>query len=73
MLLNIFRGIFIIIVLAVLIVSLSDSEISGEPGKSNFNAILWSSVVLVAMALCDVPRSNPRYIISDGTTLDFCA
>ena len=51
MLLNIFRGIFIIIVLAVLIVSLSDSEISGEPGKSNFNAILWSSVVLVAMAL----------------------
>ena len=51
MLLNIFRGIFIIIVLAVLIVSLSDSEISGEPGKSNFNAILWSSVVLVAIAL----------------------
>ena len=51
MLLNIFRGIFIIIVLAVLIVSLSDSEISGEPGKSNFNAILWSSVVLVVMAL----------------------
>ncbi len=51
MLLNIFRAIFVIIVLAVLIVGLSDSDISGQPGKSNFNAILWSGIVLVALAL----------------------
>jgi len=52
MLLNIFRAIFLIVIVAVLIVNLSVPEISGEAGRGNFFAILWSGLGLAIMAFC---------------------
>ena len=49
MLLWIFRFIFFIIIIAVLIVNLASPEISGEPGRSNFFAILFSGMGLAAV------------------------
>ncbi|MHC4124201.1 MAG: PIN/TRAM domain-containing protein, partial [Planctomycetota bacterium] len=46
MLLWIFRAIFIIVIFAVLLVNLTLPEISGEPNRSNFYAILWSGLGL---------------------------
>ena len=55
MLLFIFRVIFIIIIVAVLIVNLSLPSISGEAGRANFYAILWSGLGLaIAVFLVDV-------------------
>ncbi len=50
-LLWIFRAIFVIIVFAVLIVYLSSEEISGEIGRGNFYAILWSGGGLALAAM----------------------
>jgi uncharacterized protein YacL len=49
-LLWIFRAIFIIVVAAVLLTHLSSKEISGEVGRANFYAILWSGVGLALVA-----------------------
>lgn len=51
MLIWVFRAIFIIIIAAVLIVNISSPSISGEPGRSNFNVILWSGTLLALVAL----------------------
>jgi uncharacterized protein YacL len=51
MLLNIFRAIFIVIILAVLFIHISSPDISGETGRSNFWAILWTGLVLAVLAL----------------------
>ncbi len=50
MLLNIFRAIFIIVILAVLFVNVSSPSISGEAGRANFYAILWSGLGLALIA-----------------------
>ncbi len=50
MLLNIFRAIFIIVILAVLFVNVSSPSISGEAGRANFYAILWSGFGLALIA-----------------------
>jgi len=50
MLLWIFRAIFFIVVIAVLVANLSLPEISGESGRANFYAILWSSIGLAFVA-----------------------
>ena len=49
MLLNIFRAIFIIVILAVLLVNISSPSISGETGRANFYAILWSGLGLAVL------------------------
>ena len=49
-LLWIFRAIFVIVVAAVLLTHLSSKEISGEVGRANFYAILWSGVGLALVA-----------------------
>ena len=46
LLLNIFRAVFFVIIIAVLLVNLSFPEISGEAGRANFYAILWSGIIL---------------------------
>jgi uncharacterized protein YacL len=51
MLLWVFRAIFIIIILAVIFIHVSSPEISGETGRANFDAILWSGLVLAVVAL----------------------
>ena len=51
MLLNIFRAIFIVIILAVLFIHISSPDISGEAGRSNFWAILWTGLTLAVLAL----------------------
>ncbi|MDD5064853.1 MAG: TRAM domain-containing protein [Phycisphaerae bacterium] len=54
-LLWIFRAIFAVVVVAVLLTHLSSKEISGEVGRANFYAILWSGVGLaVAAFIIDV-------------------
>ncbi|MHC4114821.1 MAG: PIN/TRAM domain-containing protein [Planctomycetota bacterium] len=55
MLLNILRTMFVIIIVAVLVSTLSIPQISGEVGRVNFFAILWSGVGLaIAAFLLDV-------------------
>jgi len=55
MLLWIFRAIFVIIIAAVLLAYLSSDEVSGEVGRANFYAILWSGLGLALVAfLVDV-------------------
>ena len=49
MLLNVFRAIFIIIILAVLFVNISSTSISGEADRANFYAILWSGLGIAAV------------------------
>ena len=51
MLIYFFRFIFIVTIVAVLIVSLSSDEISGEQGRANFWVILWSGLGLAVVAL----------------------
>jgi uncharacterized protein YacL len=46
----IFRAIFFVIIIAVLVVHLSLPDISGEGGRANFLAILWSGVGLALAA-----------------------
>lgn len=50
MLLWIFRAIFFVIILAVLVVNLSLDEISGESGRANFWIILWSGLGIALLA-----------------------
>lgn len=50
MLLNIFRAIFFVVIIAVLVVHLGLPEIAGEKGKANFYAILCSGVGLALTA-----------------------
>ncbi len=50
MLLNIFRAIFFVVIIAVLVVNLSLPSISGEKGRENFYAILWGGLGLAAVA-----------------------
>ena len=50
MLLNIFRAIFIIVILAVLFVNISSPAVSGETGRASFYAILWSGLGLAIFA-----------------------
>jgi uncharacterized protein YacL len=59
MLLNIFRAVFFVIIIAALIVHLSNPEISGEPERTNFYAILWSGVGL-AMAAFLIDILTPK-------------
>ncbi len=55
MLLNILRTMFIIVIVAVLVSTLSLPQVSGEVGRVNFYAILWSGIVLaIAAFLLDV-------------------
>ena len=61
MLLWVFRLIFFIIISAVLVVNLSLREISGEPGRATFYAVLWGGVgLLVVTLLLDIftPRKS---------------
>ena len=51
MLLWIFRFIFVVIIISVLIVNLTLPEISGEPGRANFWVILWGGFGLAAVTL----------------------
>jgi uncharacterized protein YacL len=51
MLLWITRALFVIIVVAVLLVNLTAPEISGEKGRADFYAMLWSGLVLAVTAL----------------------
>lgn len=51
MLVWVFRFVFFVMIIAVLIVNLSVDEVSGEPGRRNFYIIFWSGMVLVAVAL----------------------
>jgi len=51
MLLWITRAFFVIIIVAVLLVNLTLPEISGEPSRADFYALLWSGLVLVVAAL----------------------
>jgi len=46
MLLNIFRAIFVIVILAVIFVNISSPDISGETSRTNFYIILWSGLGL---------------------------
>jgi uncharacterized protein YacL len=46
MLLWAFRAVFIIIIAAVLLVNISSFSVSGEPGRANFWAIIWSGLGL---------------------------
>lgn len=50
MLLYVFRAIFIVIILAVLFVNISSPAISGETGRADFYAILWSGLGLALVA-----------------------
>ena len=50
MLVWMFRFIFFVMIIAVLIVNLSVEEISGEPGRRNFYVILLGGVALAALA-----------------------
>jgi uncharacterized protein YacL len=50
MLLNVFRAIFIIVILAVLFVNVSSPSVSGEAGRANFYAIIWSGLGLALFA-----------------------
>ncbi|MCK4753448.1 MAG: TRAM domain-containing protein [Planctomycetes bacterium] len=50
MLLNLLRAIFFVIIIAVLVVNLSLPSISGEAGRENFYAILWSGLGLAVAA-----------------------
>ena len=50
MLLWIFRAVFLVVIVSVLFIHISSSEISGESGRANFNAILWSGLVLAVAA-----------------------
>ena len=59
MLLWVFRAIFFIIIIAVLIVHLGSRDISGEPGRANFYAILWSGLGLALVTFC-VDVFTPR-------------
>ncbi len=52
MLLWVFRAIVAIVIVAVLVVHLGLPSVSGEPGRANFNAILWSGVGLALVAFC---------------------
>jgi uncharacterized protein YacL len=45
------RAIFVVIIVAVLLVNLTVPEISGETGRTNFYAILWSGLAFAAAAL----------------------
>lgn len=49
-LLWIFRAVFLVIIVSVLFIHISSSEISGESGRANFNAILWSGLALALAA-----------------------
>ncbi len=51
MLLWAFRAIFFIIIIAVLFIHVSSPEISGEAGRANFNAIIFSGLFLAFAAL----------------------
>ena len=51
MLLNIFRFIFAILILAVVIVNITSDTVSGEPGRTNFWIIIWSGAFLGVAAL----------------------
>lgn len=50
MLLNIFRGIFLIILLAVIFANITTLEISEEEGRASFYVILWSGIGLALVA-----------------------
>jgi uncharacterized protein YacL len=52
MLLWVFRAIFVVVIVATLVVHISLPEISGEAGRANFYAILWSTVGLALVAFC---------------------
>jgi len=50
MLINVFRAIFFVIVIAVIVLNLSVPEISGETGRANFYAILYVGAGLALLA-----------------------
>ncbi len=52
MLLWIFRAIFVIVIVAVLVVNLTLPEISGGPNRSDFYAILWTCLILAVISFC---------------------
>lgn len=51
MLLWVFRAIFVVVIMAVLIVNISSPSVSGEPGRGNFWIILWTAPILALAAL----------------------
>ncbi len=51
MLLWFFRAVFVVIIVAVLFVNISSRDISGEIGRANFYAILWSGLGLAVFTL----------------------
>ena len=50
MLIWVFRAIFIIIIAAVIVVNITLPDVSGEVGRANFTAILWSGLGLAMLA-----------------------
>jgi len=50
-LLWVFRFLFLIVVLAVILVNITVPEISGEPGRANFLIILWCGLGIFAFTL----------------------
>jgi uncharacterized protein YacL len=59
MLIYVLRAIFVVIILAVLFVNISSPAVSGEAGRANFYAIIWSSLGL-AMVTFFVDILTPK-------------
>ncbi len=51
MLINIFRFIFVVLILAVVLVNISSDTVSGEPGRTDFWIIIWGGIFLCTTAL----------------------
>ena len=47
----IFRALFFIVIIAILVANLTLPEISGEPGRTSFSIILWSGMGMLAASL----------------------
>ena len=60
MLLWVIRAFFIVIIAAVLLVNLTDPVISGGAGRTDFFAILWCALGLVAGREGKFPRNVGR-------------
>ena len=51
MLLHIFRFVFVVLILAVVLVNITSQAVSGEPGRADFWVIIWSGISLCTIAL----------------------
>ena len=51
MLLHIFRFVFVVLILAVVLVNITSDAVSGEVGRTDFWVIIWSGISLCTIAL----------------------